>query len=697
MKFKDIYTSLNTELNLQRFHPKINIEVESFNGSQNKIDLGEDLESTIDATGNQNIQLKSIPNNQKPLDSVFQKKKPLIYISEKSKKRFKLGYIKSKLIYFTDIISTFFNQSKALKYTSIALFILLLIFVDKIIVEYNTNQGYQRLLSIQDTGDNKTIQSKINSAHSNFVIAKILFTPFKLIPSKDVKNASYIIEGGKEITTIAKKNLKLLNDTKSLIVEKKAENIMFSQLLLNNKKSFLTLQSDIVNIENIYEKIEFGSDNYELQSKLELFKEKLKKAKYYSYTFNNNFDTFLEILGHSQRKKYLIAFQNNDEIRANGGFMGSLGLVDIFRGQIKKFEKNDVYFYEFKIKKEQFTKEVAPEGINKMTPYFGLRDANYYINHKDSGDSIKFFMKKAGYPIDGIIYINMTTLSKVFDLVGEFESTTLGQKVNSQNFSTIMSVLVESKVSQKGTTGTPKQVLFDFMKEFQGVLESKNISKSSLVKILYEDLSSRDITLYNFNRAERELMETLSLYNPIDYFSSLDFSYPVFTSISGNKSDRYIKHSYNKIVTKGPECSYYTTLELNNKHTFGNNDLQYISELTSNLDIDTELKEKLLFIQGNGDNKQYVRVIIPKEAVISTKNVDIIDYSDRGQSVNFYMNTPVGETSSFKLEYSIANKECKTYSYKFYKQPGIEQYDININNLGENREFLNNKKDVYIN
>ncbi len=697
MKFKDIYTSLNTEVNLQRFHPKINIEVESFNGSQNKIDLWEDLEPIIDATGNQNIQLKSLSNNQKSLDSVFQKKKPLIYISEKSKKRFKLWYIKSKLIYLTEVITTFFNQSKALKYTSIALFILLLIFIDKIIIEHNTKQGYQRLLSIQNTEDNKSIQSKVNSAHSNFIIAKILFTPFKLVPSKDVKNASNIIDWGKEITTVLRKNIILLNEVKDLITEKGPENIMFSQLLLNNKNSFLTLHSDIINIQNIYEKLELSNSNLDLQNKLNLFKEKLKEAKYYSYTFNNNFNTFLEILGHSQRKKYLIAFQNNDEIRANWGFMWSLWLVDIFRWQVKEFEKNDVYFYEFKIKKEQFTKEIAPEWINKMTPYFWLRDSNYYINHKDAGDSIKFFMKKAWYSIDWIIYINMTTLSKVLDLVWEFESSVLWQKVNSQNFSTVMSILVESKVSQKWTTWTPKQVLFDFMKEFQWVLESKNISKSSLVKILYEDLSSRDITLYNFNRNERELMETLSLYNPIDYFSNLDFSYPVFTSISWNKSDRYIKHSYNKIVTKWPECSYYTTLELNNKHTFWNNDLQYISGLISNLDINANLKEKLLFIQWNWVNKQYVRVIIPKEAIITTKNVNIIDYSDRWQSVNFYMNTPVWETSSFKLEYSITNKECKTYSYKFYKQPWIEQYDININNLWENREFLNNKKDVYIN
>jgi len=235
------------------------------------------------------------------------------------------------------------------------------------------------------------------------------------------------------------------------------------------------------------------------------------------------------------------------------------------------------------------------------------------------------------------------------------------------------------------------------MNEFQGVLKEKNISQASIAKIIYNDISSRDINFYSFNRQERELLETLSIYNPIDYFSTLDFSYPVFTSISWNKSDRYIEHSYNKIIEQWPECSFYTTLEIQNKHTFWEKDNTYISNLIDPLNINRELKDTLAFIQWNWENKHYVRVIIPKEAVISTKNVDIIDYSDRGQSINFYMNTPVWQTSSFKLEYYLPNKQCKTYSYKFYKQPWIEEFDISIDNLWDKNEFLNNKKDVYIN
>jgi len=71
---------------------------------------------------------------------------------------------------------------------------------------------------------------------------------------------------------------------------------MFSQLLLNNKKSFIELHSDIEKVEDIYNQIEFWEDNLELWYRLDTFKQTLKQAKYYSYTLNNNFDTFLEVL-----------------------------------------------------------------------------------------------------------------------------------------------------------------------------------------------------------------------------------------------------------------------------------------------------------------------------------------------------------------------------------------------------------------
>ncbi len=73
------------------------------------------------------------------------------------------------------------------------------------------------------------------------------------------------------------------------------------------------------------------------------------------------FPGFLELLGHSERKRYLIVFQNADEIRPTGGFMGSMGLLEIFRGQVQLFQKKDVYAIEWDLKKSQYERLPAPK------------------------------------------------------------------------------------------------------------------------------------------------------------------------------------------------------------------------------------------------------------------------------------------------------------------------------------------------
>ncbi|MDQ7022157.1 MAG: DUF4012 domain-containing protein [Candidatus Gracilibacteria bacterium] len=139
---------------------------------------------------------------------------------------------------------------------------------------------------------------------------------------------------------------------------------MYSQLLENSKDIFIYSENEINDIIKIYEKINF-SDNILLRKKSDYFIEEGKKISYYLNNINNNFDTFLSILGHNKRKKYLIVFQNNDEIRAQGGFMGSMGILEIFRGEIKKFEKRDIYDYEFKLKKNILLEKMLQNDLIK--------------------------------------------------------------------------------------------------------------------------------------------------------------------------------------------------------------------------------------------------------------------------------------------------------------------------------------------
>ena len=155
-----------------------------------------------------------------------------------------------------------------------------------------------------------------------------------------------------------------------------------------------------------------------------------------------------------------------------------------------------------------------------------------------------------------------------------------------------------------------------------------------------------------------------------------------------------MKIKFNKKIEQWWKCSYITSLRLELENNFNKNEENKIINLIEKFNIKKD-KNKLIQIQWKWINKQFVRVIIPKEAKILNKNVSVTYYRKRWKSVSFYMNTKVWNKSNFIIRYILPNIECKSYNYMHYKQPWINDFDLNIEKIWNNIEFLNNKKDVF--
>ena len=59
--------------------------------------------------------------------------------------------------------------------------------------------------------------------------------------------------------------------------------------------------------------------------------------------FENTIDTLPAILGFEGKRKYLVLFQNNMELRPGGGFIGSYGILEMENGVVKQFKVSDIY------------------------------------------------------------------------------------------------------------------------------------------------------------------------------------------------------------------------------------------------------------------------------------------------------------------------------------------------------------------
>jgi len=579
---------------------------------------------------------------------------------------------------------------------SLTLFLVIFLFwywfIWKIVIENRVNAWYEKLLSIRDGETSlEDIQQNINNARFDLLLADVLFAPFALFWWEQIDSVGHVISWGRYITKWLDDTLSLYTHTNKYIDRKDIKNIYFTQLLLNISPNLVSLEDSFSKALSEYKSISW-LPNSDLWQQKNTWQEYIEQLLVYMNSLNDDFPEFLDMLWHESRKRYLIVFQNADEIRPTGWFMGSMWLLEMFRGKMQLFQKKDVYAIEWDLKKAEYERLPAPKWIAELTDTFGLRDANYYANLWDSSNAIKFFTDRAGIRLDGIIYINQNTLLHLLEDTWPVYFEQLDREISSENFSELMSLAVEAKTFKVGTLGTPKQVLFDFIQVFIAELNSQ-WKYFDYAQTLSHDIASRDIMMWSFDENHNAILSNFWVNGEIDYQQSLDYIYPVYTSLSGNKSDRYMRRNYViNINSQTDSCNYNIDFQIRSTHGMTQNRRDDIQSFISEYELDSP---NLFEIQGADRNRQYVRVIIPPNtSVIDSQGTEIIDYGQR-KWLEFFLDTQLWEVSLYENSYILENPRCDTYTTTIYKQPWIPQFWVRLNIDGEIYNFDNLQEDFY--
>lgn len=583
-----------------------------------------------------------------------------------------------------------FNNLKIL--TFFIVFLVLLFsssFLYKSYIENKLNSITLSLKNFEFTWDINENISKIEDLKFDIVTLKFASKPLFVLNIflwiDQINNLENILNAWTNLSDAALDSLFIYTSFEENIKTKWIENFYFWEFMKNSQEkimsSYMNLNKWIWELENI----NTNSLEDNIKNQFEIYLDKLKKAQNIYATFIDNFDTIKEILWDEEKKKYVIAFQNSDEIRPTGWFMWSMLFFDVFKWKLENYEKKDIYALEWNLK--PFT-EKAPAWLNKITDTFWLRDANYYPDIETSSLKIKEFLDKAWYEVDWIIYINQNIILDFLDYFGWVYFPQIDKTLTWDNFSMMTSALVESKAFKSWTLWTPKQVLFDFIIIFFDELKTKWDYKK-YAEITLKWIKENEIIPYFFDEKENEFLKNIWFKNDLVDINYLDFNYPVFTSISWNKSDRYIKRSFEKNINIWNDCSIDTSLNIKTKHTFDIWEELSIKNFLYDMNVlwDIDINE-LLSVQWKWVNKQFVRVYIPKDAIIDNSDKYKIKVLDDRKEISFYQNTPLLFDSSFNINYTIPNTECKSYNYEFVKQPWIRWYDF-IFNKNWNLEMQN--------
>jgi len=310
-----------------------------------------------------------------------------------------------------------------------------------------------------------------------------------------------------------------------------------------------------------------------------------------------------EMLGlDGKERNYLVLFQNEMELRATGGFIGSYAILSFQNGHLLNFKVNDVYEADGQLKGH-----VEPPA--EIKNYLGeanwfMRDANWNPDFtKTAGDVQWFLNEEVGKKVDGVIGIDLAVAKSIVGVIGEINVTDFKQKITKDNLYEQAEYYSESKFfpgsTQKASfLGALGNQLFEEIKDLKAQQQLKLVS--SIVDLLEEN----EIQLVFNNSETAKITADLGWDGAMYQGKCLkencfsDYLFVVDSNFGVNKANYFLSRSVEQMVNIN-ESSVERILKINYENTAKSNNFP------------------------GGDYKNYLRVYLPLEVNLS--QISLID------------------------------------------------------------------------
>lgn len=251
---------------------------------------------------------------------------------------------------------------------------------------------------------------------------------------------------------------------------------------------------------------------------------------------NNVFSLASDLLGHDNEKRYVVLFQNNNEIRPTGGFIGSFALFDVYQGKIINLEVPKGGLYD--LEAGQNTKLKAPQALSLINSGFNIWDANWWYDFPTSAKKIIWFYQQAGASsLDGVIAINANVLAELLAVLGPVTLEEYNIVINQENIFSVLQEEVELNYDKE--SNEPKAVIADLVPIVLEKLLSNTAKQKEIVQVFAKTLASKDIQIYSENENTQKALVNFGWSGSILNYNK-DYLAVIATNIAGGKTDNNI-------------------------------------------------------------------------------------------------------------------------------------------------------------
>lgn len=381
-----------------------------------------------------------------------------------------------------------------------------------------------------------------------------------------------------------------------------------------------------------------------------------------------------EFFGYPDQSTFLVLFQNNDELRPTGGFLGTYGILQAKNGDIVRFDSHDIYHMDEPMEAGHLLSIVPPEPIRKyLNKTWYMRDANWSPDWPTSAEQIIWFYNKENALLpaknqinnftgefNGVIAITPDFVESLLTLIGPVIVN--GEQFNKDNFTTVLQYKVEQDfAAQNVTSWQRKEIVGKILEEIKKKIFNLNYSQwPAAAEKITAAIAQKDVLLYFKNNYLEELAVELNVGGEIkategDYLMLID------SNMAALKTDAVMQRNISYQLRQKPDGLYA--------------DLKIVYKNTGKADWRTS------------DYKNYARIYLPSGSEIkSATGFSVPDktYKEADKTVVaglFYVR--LGKSATLDISYKLPASLAKQFSqgnYQLYvqKQPGNKVNSLKV-------------------
>ncbi|MFI5265123.1 MAG: DUF4012 domain-containing protein [Candidatus Levyibacteriota bacterium] len=449
-------------------------------------------------------------------------------------------------------------------------------------------------------------------------------------------------------------------------------------------------QKDFQQLMSLSIELYFLTQRYDIQN----FKDVIQTDQYKNVSrFLPLSSVALSVMGYNIPKTYLLLFQNNNELRPTGGFIGSVGQVTLKDGVFEDVALQDVYDLDGQLKGH-----IDPPYIVRrfLQPHQYLRDSNFAPDFEETASlSALLYNLESNKKVDGVVAIDTDVLKKIVSVAGPITIPGYSKSITAQNVADIMQNTIQANYFPGSTQ--KKQLLQTLFSKITLNLESDKRKQLALLKALAPLILQKHI-LFSF--ADNSTQKAF-----------------IASGLAGSMSDLRI--------SKNTLANFFSLNEanigVNKANEFVTRKVTYSAFLKpAALDSDALLEYSNT---GQEDYKAYIRLIVPKGAKLLSITIDgadqkivpavtnpllyerkgfkppvglEVDQETQGKTDSFGFITTVSKTSSKRIRVLYENAGIIprtgsfTYSLLYVKQPGTEPYPFTAQLQGDDSFQIKN-------